>query len=72
MYITEVVKININKLKEYVDNSGMTVHEIQVKANLKSGQLYRILKGINKDINLSTAFKIADALNIDINELRGE
>lgn len=67
-----MVKININKLKEYVDNSGMTVHEIQVKANLKSGQLYRILSGITKDITLTTAFKLSDALNFDINELRGE
>lgn len=67
-----MVKVNINKLKEYVDNSGMTVLEIQVKANLKSGKLYRILKRINKDINLSTAFKIAEVLHMDINESKEE
>lgn len=50
----------------------MTVLEIQVKANLKSGQLYRILKRINKDINLSTAFKIAEVLHMDINESKEE
>lgn len=50
----------------------MSINQIQIKAGLKSGQLYKILSGINKDITLSTAFRLSDALNIDINELRGE
>lgn len=60
------------KLKALVDQSGKTIRRIQIEAGLNSGQLYRILSGVNKDITLSTAFKLADALGVDVNEFRKE
>lgn len=64
--------MNINRLKKLVEQSDKTINQIQNDANLKSGQLYRILNGTNKDITLTTAFKLADALGVDINEFREE
>lgn len=34
--------------------------------------IHKIMKGKTKDIRLSTAFKLADALGVDINEFREE
>jgi|GEM_PF-3514450 len=62
--------MNINRLKKLVEQSDKTINQIQIDANLKSGQLYRILNGTHKDVTLTTAFKLADVLGVDINEFR--
>lgn len=64
--------MNIKKLNELVEQSGKTIRQIQIEADLNSGQLYRILSGVTKDITLTTAFKIADALEVDVNIFRKE
>lgn len=62
--------MNIKKLKIMIKESGKTIRQIQIAAGLNSGQLYRILSGVNKDISLSTAFKLADALNCKVDDFR--
>lgn len=62
--------MNVKKLNELVEQSGKTIRQIQIEADLNSGQLYRILSGVTKDITLTTAFKIADALDVDVNIFR--
>lgn len=62
--------MNVKKLNELVEQSGKTIRQVQIEADLKSGQLYRILSGITKDITLTTAFKLSDALKCDVNEFR--
>lgn len=37
---------------------------------MKSGDLYRLLSEKHKDVTLTTAFKLAEALGVDINEFR--
>lgn len=64
--------MNVKKLNELVEQSGKTIRQIQIEADLNSGQLYRILSGVTKDITLTTAFKIADALEVDVNIFRKE
>ncbi|MHA3226104.1 helix-turn-helix domain-containing protein [Globicatella sulfidifaciens] len=64
--------MNVKKLNELVGQSGKTIRQIQIEADLNSGQLYRILSGVTKDITLTTAFKIADALDVDVNIFRKE
>lgn len=59
-----------NKLKQLIDDSGMSVNEVQAKSGMKSGALYRLLSEKHKDVTLTTAFKLADALGVDINEFR--
>lgn len=62
--------MNVKKLNELVEQSGKTIRQIQIEAGLNSGQLYRILSGVTKDITLTTAFKLADALKCDVNDFR--
>lgn len=64
--------MNINKLNKIISDSGMTINEVQDKAKMKSGSLYRLLSGTYKDVRLTTAFNLADALGFDINEFREE
>lgn len=45
--------VNKEKLEEIVDQSGKTIRQIQIEADLNSGQLYRILSGVTKDITLT-------------------
>ncbi len=61
-----------NKLTKLIERSGLSVNEIQSKADMKSGALYRLLSGKHKDVTLTTAFRLADALGVDINEFREE
>ena len=60
------------KLKQLIIQSGKSINAIQVEADMKAGALYRLLSGQHKDVTLTTAFKLADALGVDINEFREE
>ena len=62
--------MNVKKLNKLVEQSGKTIRQLQIEADLNSGQLYRILSGVTKDITLTTAFKLADALKCDVNDFR--
>lgn len=65
-------KMNKEKLKQLIKQSGKSINAIQVEADMKAGALYRLLSGKHKDVTLTTAFKLADALGVDINEFREE
>lgn len=60
------------KLKQLIKQSGKSINAIQVEADMKAGALYRLLSEKHKDVTLTTAFKLADALSVDINEFREE
>lgn len=62
--------MNKKKLKQIIEKSGKTINAVQDEADMKSGALYRLLSGDHKDITLTNAFKLADALNVDVNEFR--
>ena len=62
--------MNRIKLKYLVEQSGKTIHQIQNEAEMTSGSLYKLLSGDSKDIELKRAFKLADALGVDVNEFR--
>ena len=61
----------MNKFQKLVDKSGMTYNQLAKKSGVDHAAIYRLKNGQTKDIALSKGFKIADALNIDVNELRG-
>lgn len=62
--------MNIKKLRQIIDKSGKTINAIQEESGMKSGTLYRLLSGKHKDLTLTNAFNLADALGVDINEFR--
>lgn len=64
--------MNKEKLKQLIEQSGKTIHQIQEAAGMSSGSVYKLLSGKSKDVELKRAFKLADALGVDINEFREE
>lgn len=59
-----------NKIKQLIKESGKSTRQICIEAGFDTGAMSRIINGKNKDIKLSNAFKLADALGVDINEFR--
>ena len=57
-------------IKNLIDKSGSTKRQIALKAGIKSQNLYNFLNGKLKSMDVNTAFKLADALGVDINEFR--
>lgn len=60
---------NIEKI---IKKSGMTANQIAKKAGIQHTIIYKLINGKIKNIYLSTAIKIADALEISLDEFREE
>lgn len=58
-------------LSMYVDDKDITLKDISEKADIPFSTLNTFLYGDSKDIKLSTAVKLAHALNVSIDELVG-
>lgn len=60
----------MNKLREYIKKSSMTNRQIALKAGIDTSVIYNIVNNKKKDINFSTACKIADVLEVSLDEFR--
>lgn len=60
------------KILHLVDNDSKTYHAISKEIGVSHTTLYHLMAGNSKDMKLSTAFKLADYFNIDVNEFREE
>ncbi|MDO4680307.1 MAG: helix-turn-helix transcriptional regulator [Aerococcus sp.] len=60
----------IERIKEKMDEKGYCQASLARKVGLTPAGLSHLLKGETKTMRLSTAFKLADVLGIDVNELR--
>ena len=58
------------KITELLDKSNMKPYTLSRKAGVDAAMIYRLVEGNQKDVLLSTAFKLADALGVDVNEFR--
>ena len=61
-----------NKVLHLVESDSETYHSISKKIGVSHTTLYHLMAGNSKDMKLSTAFKLADYFNIDVNEFREE
>lgn len=64
--------INKIKLQHIVSNSNKSLNQLGKEIGVSHTTLTRIVNGDQEDMKLSTAFKLADALGVDINEFREE
>lgn len=62
----------MKKLDSFMKEKGLTPFKLGKKAGVDHAMIYKLLQGKQKDLMLSTAFKLADALEVDINEFREE
>ena len=65
-----VTMINKIKLQHIVSNSNKSLNQLGKEIGVSHTTLTRIVNGDQEDMKLSTAFKLADALGVDINEFR--
>lgn len=62
--------MNTKLIKTLMDKSELSRHQLAQKVGVNHSVIYRIYSGKTTEIKLSTAFKLADALGVDINEFR--
>ena len=61
-----------NIIKQIIVNSGLTKRQVALKAGINVQNLYNFLNGRLESMDVNTAFKLADALDVDINKFREE
>lgn len=61
----------MNKFSKLVKESGMSILQLSKATGIPNQNLYLYARGARTNPSLETGFKLADALKIDINELRG-
>lgn len=62
----------MEKLISKIKNSEMTNRQIALRAGVDTSVIYNIVNNKKKDINFSTACKLADVLEISLDDLREE
>lgn len=62
----------MKKIDQLLDKKNMTPYALAIKAGVDPAMIYKLISGKQLDVLLSTAFKLADALEVDINEFREE
>lgn len=67
----DALTLNKAALTAAMYRTGMTLRELQSKANLSNGTLARAI-GKNKPVRPATAKKVADALGVDVMSLMNE
>lgn len=60
----------MKKMIKLIKENPSTNRQIALKAGVDTSVIYNIVNGKKKDINLSTACKLADALDVSLDELR--
>lgn len=62
----------MSKFREIVNKSNLTPRQIALKAGVTHPTVYNWMNGKAVNPTLKTAFKLADALGVDVNEFREE
>lgn len=57
---------------ELLKNDGRSMYQIAKEVGINPSSMSRIFRGEQKSLNLTTAFKLADVLGVDVNEFRKE
>ncbi|QSE76338.1 helix-turn-helix transcriptional regulator [Lactococcus taiwanensis] len=59
-----------NKLEKIISDKGITIYRLGKLTGLGVSVFYNLKSGRIKDVTFQTAIKIADALNVSLDELR--
>ena len=61
--------MDAKRLRQLMSDKGITIYRLSHMTGIRDGVLGRLVNEKTRDPRISTVIKIADALNIDINEL---
>lgn len=65
--------VDLNKITTLIKNDERTLYAIAKDAGVDYALVHRLVNGkVKKDVWMGTAFKLADALGVDVNEFRSE
>ncbi|MDS0527846.1 helix-turn-helix domain-containing protein [Clostridium sp. SHJSY1] len=64
--------MNINKIIKTLERQGISMHELSNKCGVPYSTLHDILNGKAKNPRVDTVSKIAEGLNMSINEILNE
>lgn len=59
-------------IEKYLKEKKITIYELSKRSGITRQGLYALRSGQAKTLSLENAFKLADALEVDINEFRKE
>lgn len=59
-----------DKINYLLNENNITAYELAKKSGLTTNAIYQLAKGTSKDVKLSTLIKVADALDISLDEFR--
>lgn len=62
--------MNNKKIVQLIDESPLSRNQIAKAVGVNHSVINRIYSGETKDMKMSTAFKLADVLGVDVNEFR--
>ncbi|WP_423189444.1 helix-turn-helix domain-containing protein [Alkalibacterium sp. f15] len=62
----------MKKIIKLIKENESTNRQIALRAGIATPVIYNIVNGQKKDINFTTACKLADALEVSLDELREE
>lgn len=59
-------------IEKHLKEKQMSIYELSNKAGINRQSIYALRDGKAQTLSLENAFKLADALDIDVNEFRKE
>lgn len=59
-----------NSIETIIKNKEITAKELAIKAKISPNTLYELKSGRNKDLQFKTVCKLADALEVSLDEFR--
>lgn len=60
----------MNKFSQLLNDKKIKPYTLAMRAGVDPAMVYKLISGKQTDVLLSTAFKLADALEVDINDFR--
>lgn len=61
--------MDAKRLRQLMSEKGITIYRLSHMTGIRDGVLGRLVNEKTRDPRISTVIKIADALNVDINDL---
>lgn len=60
----------MKKIKQLIQNNHLTKRQIAIRAGIDTSVIYNVVNGKKKTIEFDTACKLADALEVSLDDLR--
>lgn len=63
--------MNGKNIKEIADRKAMSIYRLEKESGVSASRIWRIIRGETKNPSIDNLIKLADALNVSLDELVG-